>query len=152
MEHLYLVIFSIIQPAINQSLASYLEAGYFWARDVLTESGVRSLNAQGESSLREPKTAGFLVKLLTFSFLSSSQLQRELRDTLKGSHMGFRLFLITCRNSRTHKVLKGPSTALCTKHLVVYTYEGEHGIWSQSAVQGLAVGTNPGKQHGVYTK
>lgn len=35
--------------------------------------------------------------VFTFNFLSSSQLHREMRDTLKGSHTGFRLFLITCR-------------------------------------------------------
>lgn len=31
----------------------------------------------------------------TLSFRSSSQLHRDMRDTLKGSHTGFRLFLIT---------------------------------------------------------
>ncbi len=35
--------------------------------------------------------------IFTFNFRSSSQLHREMRDTLKGSHTGFRLFLITCR-------------------------------------------------------
>lgn len=34
--------------------------------------------------------------LLTLSFRSSSQLHRDMRDTLKGSHTGFRLFFITC--------------------------------------------------------
>lgn len=33
---------------------------------------------------------------LTLSFRFSSQLQRELRDTLKGSQMGLRLFLTNC--------------------------------------------------------
>lgn len=34
---------------------------------------------------------------LTLSFLFSSQLQSELRETLKGSQMGLRLFFTTCR-------------------------------------------------------
>lgn len=33
---------------------------------------------------------------LTLSLRSSSQLHRDMSDTLKGSHTGFRLFLITC--------------------------------------------------------
>lgn len=35
-------------------------------------------------------------KNLTLSFRFSSQLQREFRDTLKGSQMGLRLFLTNC--------------------------------------------------------
>lgn len=34
---------------------------------------------------------------LTLSFRFSSQLQREFRDTLKGSQMGLRLFLTNCK-------------------------------------------------------
>lgn len=33
---------------------------------------------------------------ITLSLRSSSQLHKDMRDTLKGSHTGFRLFLITC--------------------------------------------------------
>ncbi len=49
-------------------------------------------------SNKMPILEGPVPLIFTFNFLSSSQLHREMRDTLKGSHTGFRLFLITCRD------------------------------------------------------
>lgn len=66
-----------------------------------------------------------VASFITLSLRSSSQLHKDMRDTLKGSHTGFRLFLITCWSGvYTHYKEGRAQTAVATHEDGLRTHLG----------------------------
>lgn len=101
---------SLTDLVSSRCLLHLFERGVKLANEVMLPSRVviphetLQINNQGQNftwhiwftSLRIVTCVSYrLVRFCTFNFLSSSQLHREMSETLNGCHTGFRLFLIT---------------------------------------------------------